>query len=97
MKLSTESYRYRVQLIANAMGLSIAGWCREAGVSKRYLYDRFSNNRVPGPRYTRRLLAYVNVPVAVFQGDTTQIAAFLRGKREDNGNHKREESRWKEY
>jgi AcrR family transcriptional regulator len=80
MRLSTEEYRHRVKLIASALGLSIAGWCREAGVSKRYLYDRFSNKRVPGPRYTRRLLAYVEVPVAVFHGDIIQIAAFLRSK-----------------
>ena len=92
MKLTTKEYRHRVQLVANAMDITIAEWCREAGVSKRYLYDRFSNQRVPGPRYTRRLLAYVNVPFAVFHGDITQIAAFLRGNREANN-----ESRWKEY
>lgn len=92
MKLTTEEYRYRVLLIANAKSISVSAWCREAGVSRRYLYDRFSNQRVPGPRYTRRLLAYVNVPLAVFHGEITQIAAFLRGNREVNN-----EVRWKEY
>ena len=81
-----------MQLIARTKGITIAAWCREAGVSKRYLYDRFSNQRVPGPRYTRRLLAYVNVPFAVFHGETIQIAAFLRGNREVSN-----EIRWKEY
>ena len=75
--ISAASFRYRLQLVAEAKNKSIKQIHEEAGVDPRHTRDIISRGKNPTFRLLQRLLTPQGIGISRFTGDIKSLALFL--------------------